>query len=84
MDPKNQATGRGLWRNLVKFDPLVKYSGFSYSDVLLAPVANALSAVIKPTTVVEFSVSAEQGLATWMYPKQWSTAIAQTRAITAK
>jgi hypothetical protein len=42
----------GGWRNALVFDPLAKYDGFSYYDVMLRPVAQALNAVITPDTQV--------------------------------
>lgn len=40
------------WRNLLDFDPLVKYEGWSYEDVVVRPVAEALKGVMKPATKV--------------------------------
>lgn len=42
----------GGWRNALVFDPLVKYGNFSYYDVMLRPIAQALNAVITPDTQV--------------------------------
>lgn len=80
VDPKDQ-NGKGVWRNLVKFDPLAKLGGYSYSDVLLEPAARALNAVVKKDTVVEFALSAEQGLAIFSYPQQWLKLVSSTKAI---
>ena len=38
----------GGWRNALVFDPLAKYAGYSYYDVVLRPIASALNAVITP------------------------------------
>ncbi len=40
------------WRNLVDFDPVLKYGGWSYEDVVVRPAADAIAAVIKPGTKV--------------------------------
>jgi hypothetical protein len=32
-----------IWRNLLMFSPVEKYGGHSYDDVMLKPVAKALS-----------------------------------------
>lgn len=45
----------GGWRNALVFDPLVKYDGFSYYEVMLRPIAQALNAVITPDTQVSYS-----------------------------
>ena len=83
VDPKDQ-NGRGVWRNLVKFDPMEKLGGCSYSTVLLKPAARALNAVVKKNTVVEFALSAEQGLAIFSYPQQWLKLVNSTKAISSK
>lgn len=42
----------GGWRNALVFDPLAKYGGFSYYEIMLRPIAQALNAVITPNTQV--------------------------------
>jgi hypothetical protein len=42
----------GGWRNALAFDPLAKYSGYTYWDIMLQPLAQALNAVITPDTQV--------------------------------
>jgi len=42
----------GTWRNMLKFDPVQKYDGWSYEDVVVRPASQALNAVIKPETRV--------------------------------
>jgi hypothetical protein len=42
----------GGWRNGLIFDPLVKYGDYSYAEFMLYPLADALNAVITPTTKV--------------------------------
>ncbi len=37
------------WRNLLDYDPLAKYNGFSYDDVLIVPVAEAMREVWERT-----------------------------------
>ncbi|KAF8073017.1 rpsQ [Scenedesmus sp. PABB004] len=41
---------QGGWRNALNFDPLASYAGFTYYDIMLRPIAQALNAVITPTT----------------------------------
>jgi hypothetical protein len=40
------------WRNLIDFDPLVQYGGYSYEDVVVRPAADALRTVTRPSTKV--------------------------------
>eukprot|EP00878_Enallax_costatus_P021261 GHUV01022503.1.p1 GENE.GHUV01022503.1~~GHUV01022503.1.p1 ORF type:complete len:402 (+),score=62.90 GHUV01022503.1:1266-2471(+) len=70
-------TGKGLWRNVVKYDPSIKYgpdksNSFTYEDVLLQPVADALNSVVTKEIAVEFALSAESGLSVWSYPKAYT------------
>jgi len=83
VDPHDQ-NGRGVWRNLIRFDPTAKMGGFSYAEVLLVPAARALNAAVKADTTVEFALSAEQGLAVFSYPRQWLGLADSVKAISAK
>lgn len=40
------------WRNLLDFDPLAKYAGYSYEDVVVRPTAEALRTTLKPSQKV--------------------------------
>lgn len=76
--------GRGLWRNVVKFDPLAKYgpdqsNSFTYEDVLLQPVADALNYVVTKEVAVDFALSAESGLSVWSYPKAYTQLMQRTK-----
>lgn len=42
----------GGWRNALVFDPLAKYGGTSYYELMLQPIAKALGAVITNETQV--------------------------------
>lgn len=89
VDPTDFKTGNGLWRNIVKFDPVMRYgpdtsSAFSYEQVLLQPAAEAISSVVRADTAVEFTLSAEQGRSVWSYPRQYSQLIQRTKAITTR
>jgi hypothetical protein len=44
------------WRNLIDFDPLVQYGGYSYEDVVVRPAADALRTVTRPSTKVRGGV----------------------------
>ncbi len=51
------------------------------SSFFIAQAAVALNSVITPQTVVEFSMSGEQGLSVFTYPKSWMAATDRTRAL---
>ena len=35
------------WRNVLQFSPTAKYNGYSYSDVVLKPMATAVNKAIR-------------------------------------
>eukprot|EP00775_Hariotina_reticulata_P011691 gene11691-11835_t len=91
VDPREHDinSGKGLWRNVVKFDPVKKYgpdqwNAFSYEDVLLRPTAEALNMVTKYNTTVEFTLSAEQGRSVWYYPIAYVQLLQRTKAVAAR
>jgi len=91
VDPRERDidTGRGLWRNVVKFDPVKKvgpdqWNAFSFEDVLLRPAAEALNEVIKHNTTVEFTLSAEQGRSVWYYPTAYKQLLQRMKAVTTR
>ncbi|KIZ05779.1 hypothetical protein MNEG_2178 [Monoraphidium neglectum] len=87
VDPVD-ASGKGMWRNVVKFDPTQKIgpggNAFSYEDVLLTPTAQAINAVVGPNTLVEFTLTGEQGLSVFTYPNAWAALLDRTKAVSAK
>lgn len=48
----DDASSAHIWRNLIDFDPLVKFGGFSYEDVVVRPAADAIRTVARPSTKV--------------------------------
>ncbi len=58
-----------LWRNNLKFDPLVKYSGYSYDDVLTRPLAEIVKSRANPEKHVEFSLQGEMGATLAYFPE---------------
>lgn len=88
IDPIDSSTGKGLWRNVVKFDPLARVgpqgAAFTYEDVLLKPAAEALNAVTRSDTGVEFTLTGEQGLSVFSFPRSWAQLLDRTKATAAK
>ena len=72
------------WRNLLDFDPLAKYNGWSYEDVVVRPAAEALRAVVKPTTKVWFMVSGEMGRSVFGHPTSYLKLISKYRGALAE
>eukprot|EP00878_Enallax_costatus_P019257 GHUV01020312.1.p1 GENE.GHUV01020312.1~~GHUV01020312.1.p1 ORF type:complete len:402 (+),score=61.33 GHUV01020312.1:254-1459(+) len=58
------------WRNSLRVNPLAKYSGFSYTDIMLVPLAHALNAVMTEDMTVWFALQGEMSLMAMMYPRE--------------
>ncbi|KIY96863.1 hypothetical protein MNEG_11101 [Monoraphidium neglectum] len=56
------------WRNFLSFDPMARYGGWSYEDVVVRPSSEALKAVIKPHQKVWFMMSGEMGRSIFDFP----------------
>jgi hypothetical protein len=68
------------WRNWVNFDPLESYSGYSYSDLMLGTITDALAETTKPKTHIEMALSGEMGTSLFRYPESYRKIIRQLRA----
>ncbi|KAI8472172.1 MAG: hypothetical protein J3K34DRAFT_215181 [Monoraphidium minutum] len=85
VDPDSGAQKNLLWRNVVRFDPLVKHGSppdaASYEDVLLAPAAAALKEALKDAkdVDVEFALAGEQGLSVFTFPGNWGELMGRMR-----
>ena len=49
---RSHAAPAGGWRNGLLFDPLKKYGNYSYTDVMLYPLATALANVATADTKI--------------------------------
>jgi hypothetical protein len=68
------------WRNWVNFDPLQPYSGYSYAELLLGTIADALAEAAAPDTRIEMALSGEMGTSLFRYPESYRTVVRQLRA----
>jgi hypothetical protein len=59
------------WRNWVDFDPLQSYNGFSYEQLMIGTIADALAESIRPATHVELALSGEMGPSLFRYPESY-------------
>lgn len=59
------------WRNNLQFNPNEKKGGYSYTDVVLMPMANAVNRAIKPGTQVIFTINGETGKSVSQYSGEW-------------
>eukprot|EP01025_Chloroclados_australasicus_P033446 TRINITY_DN3411_c0_g1_i2.p2 TRINITY_DN3411_c0_g1~~TRINITY_DN3411_c0_g1_i2.p2 ORF type:complete len:362 (-),score=59.47 TRINITY_DN3411_c0_g1_i2:442-1527(-) len=63
---------QGGWRNTLRFDPLVPYGNYSYADIMLYPLADALSSVLTPSTKVWFGLQGEMGATVMYNPRRYT------------
>ncbi len=68
-----------VWRNWVNFDPLEPYSGYTYADLMLGTIADALAEVTIPNTHVEMALSGEMGTSLFHYPESYRAVVRQLR-----
>ncbi|WIA43876.1 hypothetical protein OEZ86_010289 [Tetradesmus obliquus] len=72
------------WRNLIDFDPLQQYGGYSYEDVVVRPAADALRTVTRPSTKVWFMVMGEMGRSLFRHPGSYMKLISKYRGTLAR
>ncbi|KAF6266260.1 hypothetical protein COO60DRAFT_1669582 [Scenedesmus sp. NREL 46B-D3] len=60
----------GVWRNAQLINPLVKFDGFSYTDIMLLPLAEAVAAVMTPSTRVWFALQGEMSAMVTAFPAE--------------
>jgi hypothetical protein len=72
----------GQWRNAMRIDPLAKYGGMSYFDVVLEPLARAASATMLPTTRVWFALQGEMSAMVTLFPDAHRRILPYLRKIT--
>jgi hypothetical protein len=77
----DDASPQRSWRDALAFDPAAPYGGFSYVDIMLNPVADALGLALKATSndnnrnkkqKVYFSLQGEMGATVAQFPQQWA------------
>ena len=49
------------WRNWVDFDPLESYGGYTYDELMIGTIANALAETADDETDIEMALSGEMG-----------------------
>jgi hypothetical protein len=68
------------WRNWVDFDPLEQHAEYSYEELMIGSIADALAATVKPDTRVEMALSGEMGTSLFRYPESYRNVIRALRA----
>ncbi|MEX0641861.1 MAG: cellulase family glycosylhydrolase [Pirellulales bacterium] len=78
--PHIDAGGRvRQWRNWVDFDPLESYSGYTYDDLMIGTIANALAETAREATEIEMALSGEMGTSLFLYPESYRTIVRRLR-----
>eukprot|EP01025_Chloroclados_australasicus_P021362 TRINITY_DN2248_c0_g1_i2.p1 TRINITY_DN2248_c0_g1~~TRINITY_DN2248_c0_g1_i2.p1 ORF type:complete len:458 (+),score=41.31 TRINITY_DN2248_c0_g1_i2:706-2079(+) len=62
----------GGWRNTIRFDPMTKYGGFSYADIMIYPLADALAATANANTKVWFGMQGEMAATVIFNPNSYA------------
>lgn len=84
-----QPSGKGIWRNVVKFDPAARLgpsgAASSFEEAALLPAARALGAAAASVPEgeslrVEFSLGGEQGLSVFSFPRSYMGMVPRLRA----
>jgi hypothetical protein len=86
----DDASPARAWRDGLAFDPLADYGGWSYKQIMLNPVADALALALKETRAereraakpakVYFSLQGEMGVTIARFPASWATLADEMRA----
>jgi hypothetical protein len=71
--------GVRTWRNWVDFDPLEKYGGYSYADLMIGSIVGALAETATLHTRTELALSGEMGTSLFRYPKSYREVMQQLR-----
>ncbi|HEX2475320.1 MAG TPA: cellulase family glycosylhydrolase [Lacipirellulaceae bacterium] len=67
------------WRNWVDFDPVVVYGGYSYKQLIIDSIADALVETVGPEARVALALSGEMGTSLFRYPESYREIIRQLR-----
>ncbi len=71
-----------VWRNWIDFDPLVETKGYSFYELVLAPVAEILAELEEPGEVT-LCVGGEMGRSLFTYPEAYREVLLKWRAMPA-
>ena len=78
--PHIDAGGRvRQWRNWVDFDPLESYGGYTYDDLMIGTIADALAETANDATHIEMALSGEMGTSLFRYPESYRTIVRRLR-----
>nr|QOL01152.1 putative extracellular protein CSOL_075 [Pseudococcomyxa simplex] len=63
--------GYGGWRNGLLFDPAKKYGNYSYADIMLNPLADALAQVATSSTRIYLAMQGEMSATVFYFPASY-------------
>jgi mannan endo-1,4-beta-mannosidase len=67
------------WRNWVDFDPLERYSAYTYADLMLDTIVDALAKTATPETGIAMALSGEMGASLFRHPASYRRVVRQLR-----
>jgi hypothetical protein len=67
------------WRNWVDFDPRAQFGGYSYDDLMIGTITDALADTVRPDTDVEMALSGEMGTSLFRYPESYRQIVTRLR-----
>ncbi|MCA9231080.1 MAG: cellulase family glycosylhydrolase [Planctomycetales bacterium] len=70
------------WRNYFQFDPLARYSGYSYEQAMIQPIKSALEAAVSAKTEVEIALAGEMGCSVFGHADSYRTLLKNFRSST--
>jgi hypothetical protein len=74
----DDSSSANRWRNDLVFDPLAHYAfGYSYADVMLQPILNAVLQSNSPDSAVEMAMEGEMGATIGHYPQSYLLLLAE-------
>jgi hypothetical protein len=67
------------WRNWFDFDPRVPYEGYTYEELMIDSIAEALADTVGAETRVELALSGEMGTSLFRYPESYRQIVRRLR-----
>jgi hypothetical protein len=67
------------WRNWFDFDPHAPYAGYSYEQLMIDSIADALADTVADRTRVELALSGEMGTSLFRYPQAYRQIVRRLR-----
>jgi hypothetical protein len=67
------------WRNWVDFNPLDAYGGYTYEQLMIRSITDALAETVDDKTHIELALSGEMGTSLFRYPESYREIVQRLR-----